>query len=48
MLLQIKETIKGKDITISIALVECNNYISDEIANELAIPYSNIGERLEF
>ena len=48
MLLQIKGTIRGKNITISISPGECNNYISDEIANELAIPYSNIGERLEF
>ena len=30
MLLQIKGTIRGKDITISIALDERNNYISDE------------------
>ena len=35
MLLQIKGTIRGKDITISIALSERNNYISDEFANEL-------------
>ena len=48
VLFQIKGTIRGKDITISIALVECNNYISDEFANELAIPESNIGERLDF
>ena len=38
MLLQIKGTIRGKDITISIALDEHNNYISDEFANELVIP----------
>ena len=48
MLLQIKGTIRGKGITISIALCEHNNYISDEFANELAIPESNIGERLDF
>ena len=48
MLLQIKGTIRGKDITISIAPVECNNYISDEFANEIAIMESNIGERLDF
>ena len=48
MLLQIKETIKGKDITISISPVERNNYISDEFANELAILESNIGERVDF
>ena len=48
MLFQIKETIKGKDITISIAPSERDNYISDEFANALAIPESNTGERLEF
>ena len=48
MLLQIKGTIRGKDITISIAPDERNNYISDEFANELVIPESNTGERLDF
>ena len=48
MLLKIKGTIRGKNITISIAPGERNNYISDEFANELAIPDSNIGERLDF
>ena len=48
MLLQIKWTIRGKDITFYIALDERNNYISDEFANELAILVSNIGEMLEF
>ena len=48
MLLQIKGTIRGKDITISIAPGERNNYISDEFGNDLAIPESNIGERLDF
>ena len=48
MLLQIKGTIRGKDCTISIALGERNNYISDEFANELAIPRTNISERLDF
>ena len=38
MLLQIKGTIRGKYITISIAPSERNNYISDQFANELAIP----------
>ena len=47
-LFQIKGTIRGKNITISIAPDERNNYISDEFANELAIPESNIGERLDF
>ena len=37
MLLRIKGTIRGKDIPISIAPSEHNNYISDEFANELAI-----------
>ena len=48
VLFQIKGTIRGKDITISIAPMEHNNYISVELANELAIPESNIGERLDF
>ena len=48
MLLQIKGTIRGKDITISIVLGEHNKCISDELANELAIPESKIGERLDF
>ena len=37
-----------KKHTISIAPDEQNKYISDEFANELAIPDSNIGERLDF
>ena len=45
VLFQIKGTIRGKDITISIAPIECNNYISVDIANEIAIPESNIGGR---
>ena len=48
MLFQITGTIKGKYITISIAHVECNKYINDQIVNEFAILDSNIGERLEF
>ena len=48
MLFQIKGTIRGKDITISIAPDELNNYINDEFSNELVIPDSNIGERLYF
>ena len=47
-LFQIKGTIRGKDITISIAPMELNNYISVELANELAIPESNIDERIDF
>ena len=37
MLFQIKGTIRGKDMTISISPGEGNNYISDEFAKELAI-----------
>ena len=48
VLFQIKWTIRGKSITISIALDECNNYISDEFSNELAIPRTNISEMLDF
>ena len=44
----IKGTLAGKDITISIAPVESNNYISTEFTNHLVIPESNIGEGLEF
>ena len=47
MLFQIKGTIRGKDITISIAPNERNNYISNDFSNELAIPESNIGEMLD-
>ena len=48
VLFQIKGTIRGKYITISIAPDERNNYISDEFANELVIPRTNISERLDF
>ena len=48
MLFQIKGTIRGKVVTISIAPDECNNYISDEFANELVILRTNISERLDF
>ena len=48
MLLQIKGTIRGKYITISIAPDEHNNYISDEFSNELAISKKNISQRLDF
>ena len=48
MLLQIKGTIRGKDITISISPSERTYYISDEFSNELVIPESNISERLDF
>ena len=48
ILFRIKGTLAGKDITISIALVESNNYISTEFANHLLILESNIGEELDF
>jgi len=48
VLLKIKGTIGGRDVTISIAPGERNNYISDEFANQLMIPESNIGEKLDF
>ena len=48
MLLQIKGTIRGKYITVSIAPGQHNNYISDEFSNEVAIPRKNIRERLDF
>ena len=48
MFFPINGTIRGKDITISITHVERNNYISVEFANDLTIPESNIGDRLDF
>ena len=48
VLFQIKGTIRGKDITISIAHDKHNTYISVEFSNELAIPRTNISERLDF
>ena len=48
VLFKIKGTIRGKSITISIAPDEHNNYICDEFANGLAIPRTNISERLDF
>ena len=48
ILFRIRGTLAWKDITISIALDESNNYISTEFANHLVIPESNIGERLDF
>ena len=44
----IKGTLVGKDITISIAPAESNNYISTKFANHLVIPESNIREELDF
>ena len=48
VLFQIKGTIRGKAITISISPGEHNNYISDEFSNELEIPTTNISESLDF
>ena len=48
ILFRIKGTLAGKDITISIAPAERNNYISTEFANHLVIPESNIREELDF
>ena len=48
ILFKINGTLAGKDITISIAPAESNNYISTEFANHLVIPESNIGEELDF
>lgn len=46
MLLRTKETLRGKDIIISIALVERKNHINAKLANPLFIPDSNIIERI--
>ena len=48
ILFRIKGTLARKDITISIAPAERNNYISIEFANHLVIPESNIREELDF
>ena len=48
VLFQIKGTIRGEYIMISIAPSKYNDYISNEFANELAIMESNIGQRLDF
>jgi len=47
MLLRVKGTLGGKDITIFVSPTRCNNYISIELANRLAIPESNIIEKLD-
>ena len=44
ILFRIKGTLARKDITISIAPNENNNYISIEFTNHLMIPKSNISE----
>ena len=48
MLFRIKGTLARKDITISIAPTERNNYISTEFSNHLVIHESNIREELHF
>jgi hypothetical protein len=48
VLLRVKGTLGGKYITISIAPIGCNDCISTEFANQLAIPESNIIEKLDF
>ena len=48
ILFRIKRTLSRKDITISIARVEKNNYISAEFGNHLVIPKSNIRKELDF
>ena len=48
ILFRIKGTLAGKDITISIAPVGSNNYISIEFTNHLVILESNIGEGIDF
>ncbi len=47
VLFRIKGTSAGKDINISIALAESNNYISLEFANQLMAYESNIIEKLD-
>ena len=44
----IKGTLAGKDVIISISLAEDTNYITPKIANQLVILESNITEKLEF
>ena len=48
ILFRIKGTLARKDITISIAPAERNNYISTEFTNYLVIPKSNIRKELDF
>ena len=46
-LFNIKGTLAGKDVIISISPTENANYITPKIANQLVIPESNITEKLE-
>jgi len=45
--LESKETLGGKDIIISITPTGCNNYVNTKFTNQLAIPESNIIEKLD-
>jgi len=46
VLLRIKGTLSGKDVTISIDPTEHNNYVSTKCANQYVIPKSNITEEI--
>jgi hypothetical protein len=46
VLLRIKGTLIGKDVTISIDPTEHNHYTSTECANQLLIPELNIIEKI--
>jgi hypothetical protein len=46
VLLRVKGTLGGKDITTSIAPTERNNYVTPEFVNQLVIPESNIIEKI--
>jgi hypothetical protein len=48
MLPRIKGTLARKDITISISLVERNNYVRAEFTNQLVIPKSYIIKKVDF
>ena len=48
ILFRIEGTLGGKDITISIAHVESNNYIYTDFDNPLMLHKSNIGEGIYF
>jgi hypothetical protein len=47
VLLRIKGTLAGKDVTISIDPTANDNYVSTECANQLLIPKSNIIEEID-
>jgi hypothetical protein len=48
VLLGVKGTLGEKDITISIAPAEHNNYVSTEFTNLLVILESNIIKKIDF